>query len=138
MKKRLFTLFLAAVMLAGSAASAVSAAVTTGTKATADTEEEVVVDYDTMTFDEIYATKVDEEGDPVINYLADGFLTPEEKLATMVKVYEDKGYELWYEYYTGEIALKDTRTGQIMMTNPYDVSGIDSMSSSNVRKQLLS
>ena len=97
MKKRLFTLFLAAVVLAGSAASAVSAAVTTGTKATADTEEEVVVDYDTMTFDEIYATKVDEEGDPVINYLADGFLTPEEKLATMVKVYEDKGYELWYE-----------------------------------------
>lgn len=138
MKKRIFTLFLAAVMLAGSAASAVSAAVTTGTKATADTEEEVVVDYDTMTFDEIYATKVDEDGDPVINYLADGFLTPEEKLATMVKVYEDKGYELWYEYYTGEVALKDTRTGQIMMTNPYDVSGIDSMSSSNVRKQLLS
>ena len=62
MKKRLFTLFLAAVMLAGSAVSAVSAAVTTGTKATADTEEEVFSRLDSLSQEIQYVTLTTPDG----------------------------------------------------------------------------
>ena len=55
-----------------------------------------------MTFDEIYATKIDEDYEPVINYLTKQYLYPEDKLTDMIMVYEKYGYQLWYEYYTGE------------------------------------
>jgi len=31
------------------------------------------------------------------------------------------GYELYYQYDTGEVAIKEQKTGQIMFSNPYDV-----------------
>ena len=44
-----------------------------------------------------YLAKVDEEGEPIINYITTAYETPEAKLATMELVYEGDGYQLWSE-----------------------------------------
>ena len=85
-----------------------------------------------------YLAKVDEEGEPLINYVTQAFETPEEKLATMELVYEGSGYQLWYEYYTGEVVCIDTATGQMLWSNPYDVSSTKFVASANVKHRLLS
>ena len=66
-----------------------------------------------------YLDKVDEEGEPKINYLLQSFEEPQLKLDTMALVYEGDGYQLWYEYYTGEVVCVDTRTGQMLWCDPY-------------------
>ena len=48
------------------------------------------------------------------------------------------GYELYYQYDTGEIAVKDTATGQVLFSNPYDVGDAKSASSDPIRYELLS
>lgn len=115
MIKKIATGFLAAVMIAGTVTTSVSAAQASGTGTSGSTSE---INYSEMTFDEIYATKIDEDYEPVINYLTKQYLYPEEKLTDMIMVYEKYGYQLWYEYYTGEVALKNTATGQILFSNP--------------------
>ena len=71
-----------------------------------------------------------------IDYINQGFVSKEEKLATMTLKLERYGYQLYYEPYTGEVAVKNTKTGDILMTNPYDVGS--AKSSENVKNQLLS
>lgn len=71
-----------------------------------------------------------------IDYINQGFASKEEKLATMTLKLERFGYELYYEPYTGEVAVKNTKTGDILMTNPYDVGS--AKSSENIKNQLLS
>lgn len=68
-------------------------------------------------------------------YLTTKFESAEEKLAEMDLMYEKNGYQLWVDTFTGEVATKNTASGQILFSNPYDVatSGSDS-----VKKQLLS
>ena len=46
-------------------------------------------------------------------------------------------YELYVNDYTGEIAFKDVLTGQILLSNPYDVPNYQSIAT-ETRKQLLS
>ena len=78
----------------------------------------------------------DEEGVPTINYVTQLFNTPEEKLATMTK-YLDKGnFELYVEPISGEIAYVNKVTGQILFSNPYDVS--QTSASESIKQQLLS
>ena len=58
--------------------------------------------------------------------------SPEEKLATMgVKDektglmkpdFENDEYEIWAQHETGEVGIRVKKTGQIILTNPYDVS----------------
>ena len=64
---------------------------------------------------------------------------PYEKLASMTKYYETGKYELWGLEQTGEIALVDKATGQILFSNPYDVSTMSKdPKKDEVKKQLLS
>jgi len=72
----------------------------------------------------------------VIDYYKTGFANADEKLATMVLMYEDYGYQLYFEQYTGEFAVLNTKTGQIMFSNPIDVA--TSGASENLKAQLLS
>lgn len=46
--------------------------------------------------------------------------TPEEKLASMTLKLSAYGYELWALAETGEVAIKNVKTGEILFTNPYD------------------
>ena len=74
----------------------------------------------------------DDEESPVpddysaVDYVTKEFKTPEDKIAFMGDPYftsSDGSYEMYVNSYTGEVAVKDTASGQVLFTNPYDVSG---------------
>ena len=111
MKKinKVISMLLAALMLLGSLTTVVSLGifsafaeeVSTETTDTPETEEEA------------------KRGE--VDYINDVFLTPEAKLETMeLKVVKD-GYELYIDSYSGEVAIKNTKTEEILFTNPYDI-----------------
>ena len=91
-----------------------------------------------VSVDAAWADKVNEEGDPLINYLTQAYATPEEKLADMILAKEQYGYQLWYEEFTGEIAVVDTATGQTYFSNPYDIASGYQTISDPVKQELLS
>lgn len=82
--------------------------------------------------------KVDENGDPIINYITKGYQSAEEKLKDMVLYKEQDGYQLYIEEFTGEIAFLDKSTGQIMFSNPYDIAAGYNWASNSTKQQLLS
>ncbi len=88
--------------------------------------------------DAAWADKVDDKGDPIINYLTQDYATPEEKLADMVLCKEAYGYQLYYEEFTGEFALVKTSTGEVLFSNPYDINSGYQTISDPTKKQLLS
>ena len=47
-------------------------------------------------------------------------------------------YELYFHFETGEVAVKDTRTGQLLMSNPYDAAATGSANSADTRQNLMS
>ncbi len=118
MKKfRLLSAFLTVVMVFGMLATSVSAIV--------DAEGEEIV------------PGIDEEtGTPTIDYLTQVYNTPEEKLSTMTKYLSKGDYELWVEPVSGEIAYVNVKTGEILLSNPYDVS--QTSASPSIKAQLLS
>ena len=65
--------------------------------------------------------------------------SPEEKLALMDYRYGSGIYELYVDAYSGEVALKNTVSGEILFTNPYDI-GTSTASSrdESVKEELLS
>ncbi len=80
------------------------------------------------------------------DYLTEKYLNEEEKLATMGVVdaetgerkpnFENDEYELWALEETGEVGIRVKSTGQILLTNPYNIG--DSMANEDVKKRLLS
>ncbi len=85
-----------------------------------------------------YEDKVDEEGNPVINYITKAYNTPEAKLKDMVLAREQGDYQLWIEEFTGEIAFVDTKTGDSLFSNPYDVAAGYNWASASTKERLLS
>lgn len=71
-----------------------------------------------------------------INYLTEAYYTAEEKLATMTMRFEKGDYQLWINEFTGEVAVVNTKTEEILFSNPYDV-GLDTAANS-VKAELLS
>ncbi|MBR5460203.1 MAG: hypothetical protein IKV53_04985 [Clostridia bacterium] len=55
------------------------------------------------------------------DYTTKQYLTMDDKLATMEVVYSNHGYDLYYHAETGEVAVKNTTTGQVLSTNPHDI-----------------
>ena len=116
--KKLMSLFLAVLMLCSvlTCLSVVPAAADDAAAgdSSVTTEEETSVDY---LFTEVYAS-------------------PEEKLATM-KLMTTKGNFAIYALETsGEVAVKDLTTGQILFTNPYDVGA--ATASDSVKNEIMS
>ena len=72
-----------------------------------------------------------------IDYLKTVYGSPEAKLATMTLAMENDNYALYIQEYTGEVCVKNKLTGQLLFTNPYDMSSITKMAESK-RKELLS
>ena len=94
-------------------------------------------------------------------FLSETYANPDEKLATFGENTLEKregtgrnevityhpdgkpvlvkdGFELYYQLDTGEVAVKDTRTGQVMFSNPYDLGDAESASSASIRELLMS
>ena len=83
------------------------------------------------------------------NYLSGAkFETKEEKLALMEFMWESNGYALYADRQTGEVATVKVATGEILFTNPWDVSDAsytavtagkkDASTSLEVKRELLS
>lgn len=88
--------------------------------------------------DAAWSDKVNDNGDPIIDYLTKNYATPEDKLADMVFLKEEKGIQIYYEEFTGEVAFVDTVTGQAHFTNPYDIASGYQTISDSVKQELLS
>ena len=71
-----------------------------------------------------------------INYLKEAYYTADEKLATMEMRLQKGDYQLWVNDYTGEVAVVNSKTGEKLLTNPYDV-GL-SKAADSVKAELLS
>ncbi len=63
----------------------------------------------------------EEEKKEIIDYYTQVYDSPEAKLADMELRTSAFGYELYYEDYSGEIAFRDSKTGQVLFSNPYDL-----------------
>ena len=81
-------------------------------------------------------TETETEKKNQIDYLTKVFATPEDKLATMKLKLTKGNYQIYCDEYSGEVAVKNTVTGQIISTNPYDVGA--SNSSESIKYQNLS
>ncbi|MBE6584331.1 MAG: hypothetical protein E7649_05010 [Ruminococcaceae bacterium] len=71
-----------------------------------------------------------------IDYMNDVFMSPEDKLATMKLAVTKDGYELYIDSYSGEVAVKNTKTNEILFTNPYDIA--ISTGNEETKKEILS
>ena len=131
---RIISTALACVMLLGSIASLPLGVAADET----DTTETFVPNSTTINAQN--AGKLDESGEPILTYTSvnstetiveDGqtipnpefnaFMTREEKLATMLPVTKVGNIQVYYEAYTGEVAFKNVKSGDVLFTNPYDV-----------------
>lgn len=70
------------------------------------------------------------------DHLTTVFNSAEERIAAMEHYVTVDGYEIYGDDYSGEIAFKDTTTGQILLTNPYSVGS--SKASKTKKHELLS
>lgn len=107
--KRLLSLLLAVLMLSGALS---------GLTVTASADETTAAD-GTTTGDA--TTDKKEEKSSTDDYLYKVYPNQEAKLATMSKKLVKGDYELYSDEVSGEVAVRNTKTGQILMTNPYDV-----------------
>jgi len=71
-----------------------------------------------------------------IEYTTQVYNSPEEKLATMKLYYSKYNYDLYMQEYTGEVALVNKVTGEMLFSNPYDVA--KSTGAESTKKQILS
>ena len=71
-----------------------------------------------------------------IDYTKEVYHTAEEKLATMTMRFEKGDHQIWINEYTGEVAVVNTKSGEKLFTNPYDV-GLSSAADS-VKAEMLS
>ncbi len=126
--KKLISLFLAALMLC----SALTGLAVVPAYAAEAAEEETTapVEDDGPGEGESYDEWLEKK------YLTTTYASPEEKVASMKKMTTKSGFELYADERTGEVAVKDLATGQIMLSNPYDISSTNS--SDNIKKELFS
>ena len=76
--------------------------------------------------------------EPTKDYLKDVFTSQEDKLEEMrvVAVSENGNLELYFDEFSGELAVKNKATGEILLSNPYDV--VTKIPNKNIRSQYLS
>ncbi len=114
--KRFLSLFLAVLMLCsaltGLSVITVSAEETTTEASTGDEEE----------------TRID--------YANEIFASPEDKLASMKLMTTKNGYAFYADEHSGEVAVKNLASGQVLFSNPYDVGAANA--SDSVKNEILS
>ena len=81
-------------------------------------------------------TEKDDELGYTISQSGNTFKNPQEKLATMKLMLEKDGYQLYVHESTGEVATVKMSTGEILFSNPYNVS--DSTAKTTIKAQILS
>ena len=131
--KRIMSLLLAVLMLLSAGTILISAAddPSNDEPYTYNTGDGKSLMLETKQITEPYAYKTGEYE------LADGSVgkikTPEDKLKTMDYRYGNESYQLYVDAYSGEVAVKNRATGEILFTNPYNV-GDSKADSSSTKK----
>lgn len=111
--KRILCAFLTFMMLFSTVAGSTLIKTSAATQSAANEEEETFPDYLTLSFRNIDA-----------------------KINSMTKYIENETFELYVEPLSGEIALKNKLTGQLMTSNPYDIATLQA--SNEVKNKLMS
>ena len=78
----------------------------------------------------------EEEQSGNIDYTRVEYKSPEEKLKSMTLRVQNQNYELYSFARTGEVAVRDRRSGQILFSNPYDLG--KTKGSADTKEMLLS
>ncbi len=81
-------------------------------------------------------TETPQEPINAVDFFTYAYNSKEEKVASMDLMAERYGYKLYAEPLTGEVAIVNTITGDILMTNPYGVGSLNA--SDSVKRNLLS
>ncbi len=76
------------------------------------------------------------EEETLIDYKTEVFASPEDKLGSMKLMTTKGNFSIYADQNSGEVAVKDLSSGQILFTNPYDV-GV-STASETIKNELLS
>ena len=76
------------------------------------------------------------EGSDRLDHMTEIFASPEDKLVTMKKMTTKGNFEIYADEASGEVAVKNLTTGQILFTNPYDIG--TTTSSEDTKEELLS
>ena len=133
MLKRILCAMLAGMMLVPALASCSESEVNNGGETSSTVSGTPTADGETEEEETPKVQLTIEES--IAAYLTTEFKSREEKLATMTKKLTRGDYEMYVEPATGEIGVKNTKTGQIILSNPHDVATV---SSDNVKSELLS
>ncbi len=119
--KKIISALLAVLMLCGTlTVFSVNVAAEAESESTPETAVVDVMDEDAII--KHYTTKV--------------YATPEEKLATMELMTTKGNYQMYADSLSGEVAVKDLTSGQILFTNPYDIGATSAVES--VKMELMS
>lgn len=131
MKKlnKIISLLLAAVMMIGS----FTALITVNAFAATDSDDTEI------DLSDLISTKKPEDYTEAIYRNAD------EKIATMKLAFRNKGYSIYVDDWSGEVAVVNEKTGEKLFTNPWDVasdkssnSTTDDSTTGSIKEQLLS
>ena len=82
------------------------------------------------------SVKATDKAVTVNDFFTTAFATKEEKVESMTFMVERFGYKLYCEPLTGEVAVVNTKTGDILLSNPHDVGGLKA--TDDVKRKLLS
>ena len=70
------------------------------------------------------------------DYIVTKYATEADKLATMELILEENGSQLYIDRASGKIGFVDAKTGQVLLSNPYDIAS--TKASENIKNQLMS
>ena len=70
------------------------------------------------------------------DYVVTKYASEQAKLDTMELILEENGSKLYIDRASGEIGFVDSKTGQVLLSNPYDIA--TSKASENIKNQLMS
>ena len=113
---RILSMFLSLLMILGALSSLTILPALAAEGETDDTtKDEVVTDPETPKKEYIAVEEA------ILTYLTKVYESKEAKLATMTPKLTRGDLQLYVDSRTGEVAMKNTKTGQILLSNPYDV-----------------
>lgn len=133
--KKLISVFLALVTVFGTFATVTMAS----TVMVSAEDEEFIEDSETLSTSlENILTDEGAFADPMFDAVNYAYENAEEKLSTMTLLRTVGDYEMYMQEYSGEVAFVNTKTGEQLFTNPYNLGSFGKTISNNEKWKILS
>lgn len=137
---RILSMFLSLLMILGALSSLTILPALAAEEGTGDTSnDEVVVDPSNP--EDKPAKEYIAVEDAILTYLTKVYESKEAKLATMTPKLTRGDLQMYIDVRTGEVAVENKKTGQILLSNPYDVATVSAdadIKTATVKNDLLS